>query len=89
MQTPPPSRSKFYTIDFQAVKAASARREEWRSPGMRNPLDEFVIERVMVSETPGFGNIRRRRTPRQSAASAAFSVALGRIAADVLAESGR
>ena len=30
-----------------------------------------------------------RRTPRQSAASAAFSVALGRIAADVLAESGR
>ncbi len=88
MQTPPPSRSKFYTIDFQAVKAASARREEWRSPGMRNPLDEFVIERVMVSETPGFKH-PPPRTPRQSAASAAFSVALGRIAADVLAESGR
>ena len=35
---------------------------------------------------------RHRRvhpTPRQSAASAAFSVALGRIAADALAESGR
>ena len=30
-----------------------------------------------------------RRTPRQSAAIAAFSVALGLIAADVLAESGR
>jgi len=29
------------------------------------------------------------RTPRQRAASAAFSVALGRIAADVLAGSGR
>jgi hypothetical protein len=37
----------------------------------------------------GLGNARRRWTPRQSAASAAFSVALGRIAADVLAESGR
>jgi hypothetical protein len=51
---------------------------------MKNPPDAFVIERVMTSETRG-----RRRTPRQSAASAAFSVALGRIAADVLAKSGR
>ena len=49
--------------------------------GNDDPLDEFVIEQVLVSE--------RRGTPRQSAASAAFSVALGRIAADVLAESGR
>jgi hypothetical protein len=49
----------------------------------RDPLDELVIERVH-----GFGNARRRAL-RQSAASAAFSVALGRIAADVLAESGR
>ena len=46
-----------------------------------NPPDVFVIERVLVSE--------RRGTPRQSEASAAFSVALGRIAADALALSGR
>jgi len=32
---------------------------------------------------------RKRRLPRQSAVSAAFNVALGRIAADVFAESGR
>ena len=44
-----------------------------------------VIERVSSS----LGNARRRRTPRQSATSAAFSVALGRIAADILVESGR
>jgi hypothetical protein len=37
----------------------------------------------------GLGNVRRRRTARQNAASAEFSVALGRIAADALAESGR
>jgi hypothetical protein len=45
----------------------------WSWLGSRPP-DECVIERVIRS---------------QSAASAAFNVALGRIAADVLAESGR
>jgi hypothetical protein len=46
-------------------------------------LDEFVIERVKASETSAAAG-----PPRQSAAIAAFSVALGRIAADVLAKSG-
>lgn len=50
-------------------------------------LDGFVIERnikrVVASETSAAG------LKRQSAAIAAFSVALGRIAADVLAGSGR
>jgi hypothetical protein len=59
---------------------------------MKNPLDEFVIERVFkcagLQVHLGHGNARGR-TPRQSAARAAFSVALGRIAADALAESGR
>ena len=45
--------------------------------GNENPLDESIIERVTILEM------------RQSAASAAFSVALGRIAADALASSGR
>jgi hypothetical protein len=43
---------------------------------------KYTIERIMAREA-------RRRTARYSAASAAFSVALGRIAAEVLAESGR
>ena len=45
-----------------------------------DPLDDVIIERVAVSEAPAAA---------QSAAIAAFSVALGRIAADVLAASGR
>jgi hypothetical protein len=47
-------------------------------------LDEFVIERVVALETSAAGGLKR-----QSAAIAAFSVALGRIAADALAGSGR
>ena len=47
-------------------------------------LDEFVIERVMASEMSAAAGLKR-----QSAAIAAFSVALGRIAADALAKSGR
>jgi hypothetical protein len=47
-----------------------------------NPLDEFVIERVLAAETATAAR-------RQSAAIAAFSVALGRIAADALASSGK
>ena len=51
-------------------------------------LDEFVIERdferFLASERSAAAGLKR-----QSAAIAAFSVALGRIAADVLAESGR
>ena len=49
---------------------------------MKNPLDEFIIERFIVS-------VRHRRMLRHSAARAAFSVALGRIAADALASLGR
>ncbi len=39
--------------------------------------------------TQSLGDVRRRRTPRQSAAIAAFNLGLGRIAADTLAGSGR
>ena len=46
-------------------------------------LDEFVIEQDMASVTAAAAGLKR-----QSAVIAAFSVALGRIAADVLAESG-
>jgi isocitrate dehydrogenase len=41
-----------------------------------------------IKDRPGCPG-RVHLTPRQSAASAAFSVALGRIAADTLAGSGR
>ena len=55
-----------------------------------NPLDEFVIERVLVSQSRGLGDVRRPPgNGVQSEASAAFSVALGRIAADALASSGK
>ena len=51
-------------------------------------LDEFVIERViervLASETSAAAGLKR-----QNAAIAAFNVALGRIAADALAASGR
>jgi len=47
-------------------------------------LDEFVIERDMASEASAAAGLKR-----QSVAIAAFSVALGLIAADALAESGR
>jgi hypothetical protein len=51
---------------------------------MSDPLDAFVIERALQPS-----KTRHRKRRRQSAARAAFSVALGRIAADVLAASGR
>jgi hypothetical protein len=47
------------------------------------PLDEFAIERVMISKK------RAARISCQSAAIAAFSVVLGRIAAVAFASLGR
>ena len=102
MKTPPPQPWRLYSTDFLVVKDASEARGREQEAARKfravliddegasrataraeDSLDAFVIERVVASDA------RRPRTPRQSAAIAAFSVALGRIAADVLAESGR
>jgi hypothetical protein len=60
------------------------RREGAAAARTEVSIDEFVIERVMATETPAAAG-----PGRQSAAMATFSVALGRIAADALASSGR
>ena len=61
-------------------------------PATFDPNSEFLDRKggidsdlIVAGRYPG----RLHLTPRQRAASAAFSVALGRIAADVLARSGR
>ena len=63
-----------YSIASLAAKAAST----------LGPL-----HRPRAAASDGVTSETSARTPRQSAASAAFSVALGRIAADALAASGR
>jgi hypothetical protein len=71
-----------YSIGLRAAYASRYRGDVVARN--ENPLDEFVIEQIMASEMPAASGSRR-----QSAAIAEFSVALGRIAADALAGSGR
>jgi hypothetical protein len=60
---------------------------ERTSAKTENPPDAVGIERVVISNVAALG-VGARRTP-QSAASAAFSVVLGRMATEALASSGR
>ena len=60
-------------------------------PGTFDPNSEFLDRKGGIDGDPIGGGLpgRLHLTPRQRAASAAFSVALGRIADNVLAGSGR
>ena len=84
LKTPP--RLGVYSIGFRAVKVVWARRfwPHFQAVAQnKNPPDDAVIERAFSFQCP------LPPALLQSEASASFNVLLGRIAADVLAVSGR
>src|ERR1019366_4372185 len=82
-----PSRNdrSVYAIAFFKFSSTLSRKPVVDSHFWLGPISaagSLVIKPASTVSTQSLGDVRRRRTPRQNAAIAAFSVALGRIAAD-------